>query len=407
MRTRLLQLAAAAMALATATSAGAQTVQERLDTLEKKVEEQRQGLANALGIDIHGLVAVDYLYDFNKPDSRKDQLILFNEDANSFTLNQANLNLQRNKEDESFGFLMDLDFGKTAEIVGRSTRWDNSFDDCPTPPCDSSESKNSFELRQAYLTYKVPFGDGITLKAGKFVTLAGAEVIKSYNSFNYTVSNSILFGFAIPFTHTGIMASFPMGEYFAADLGLVNGWDDVVDNNDGKSLHAGLSIKPADKFTVYLTGTYGPEQKDNGKSKRALVTALVTAKPLDNLTLILDANWASESDVVPQPDGGLDSALWYGFAGYVIYAPTERLSLTFRTEVFDDSDGVRTGFQQAPFGPGATIWEITPSVTYEITKGLLWRTEYRHDEADKQVFEKQNRVQRGQDTVATELLYAF
>jgi hypothetical protein len=30
--------------------------------------------------------------------------------------------------------------------------------------------------------------------------------------------------------------------------------------------------------------------------------------------------------------------------------------------VFDDPDGVRTLFQETGFGPGATFWEMTPTL---------------------------------------------
>src|ERR1051325_3154832 len=204
MRLRQWTFVVAMTAAALPGAAMAQTLQDRVGALEKKVEEQSKGVAGALGLDFHGLVAVDYMYVLNNPDSHQAQERVFDNDANSFTLNQANLWFGRQRENEDFGFAASLDFGKTAEVVGGATRWSNSS--------SNTESNNSFELREAYLTYKVPVGDGITLKAGKFVTLHGAEVNKNYNSLNYSGSNSILFGYAIPFTHTGIMASFPIGD---------------------------------------------------------------------------------------------------------------------------------------------------------------------------------------------------
>jgi hypothetical protein len=399
----------AALVLGGPRNVAAQTLGERVEALEEKVEQGRASLADALGIDIHGFVAADYLYNFNDPDSHTNQFRVFDNDANSVTLNQANLYFARSKEDESVGFVANLDFGKTAEVVGGVTRWSNN----PS----NSESLNSFELREAYLTYKTPFslmpdGDPIVLKGGKFVTLHGAEIIKNYNGFNYNVSASVLFGFAIPFTHTGLMASIPIGSMLALDLGVVNGWDNVVDNNDGKTLHAGLKIAPVDTFSLYLSGSYGPEQNDNGNSKRTMLTALATLNATDALTFIVDANYGTENDV-PDPfstpvfaDGTRD-ADWYGVAGYAIYSVTDRLQLSLRSEVFDDPDGVRTLFQESGFGPGVTVWEITPTVSYKVTEGLLWRAEYRHDETDRQFFEKESGFQRGQDTIATEFIYAF
>lgn len=389
---------AAALVTGATTAKAQQTLQQRVEELEKQVKDQKMSIAGNLGLDIHGMIAGDYLYNFNSPDSHENQFRVFDTDANSFTLNDAFLYIARQKEDEPLGFVMDFDFGKTAEGVGSVTHWSNNP--------NNSESTNSFELREAYLTYKVPVGDGITLKAGKFVTLLGYEVLKTYNSFNPNISNSMLFGYAIPFTHTGLLANVPLGGMFSLDIGVVNGWDNPVDNNDGKSLLAGIAFNPVEMFSLYVSGTYGPEQNDNGHSKRGVVTAVGTLKATKELTFVFDADYGNETDLVPSgPD--LKSADWYGVAGYALYQVNDELSLNLRAEVFDDPDGVRTGFQEPGFGPGVTAWEVTPTVAYQIIQGLLWRAEYRHDETDKRFFEKDNHMIRGQDTIATELIYSF
>ena len=394
----LIAAAAAALVMGATTAKAEQTLQQRVEELEKQVKDQKMSIAGNLGLDIHGMIAGDYLYNFNSPDSHENQFRVIDTDANSFTLNDAFLYVARQKEDEPLGFVMDFDFGKTAEVVGSVTRWSNNP--------DNTESTNSFELRDAYLTYKVPVGDGITLKAGKFVTLLGYEVLKTYSSFNPNISNSMLFGYAIPFTHTGLLANVPLGGMFSLDIGVVNGWDNPVDNNDGKSLLAGIAFNPVEMFSLYVSGTYGPEQNDNGHSKRGVVTAVGTLKATKELTFVVDADYGNETDLVPSgPD--LKSADWYGVAGYAIYQVNDKLSLNFRAEGFADPDGVRTGFQEPGYGPGVTAWEITPTVAYQIMDGLLWRAEYRHDETDKRFFEKDNHMIRGQDTIATELIYAF
>lgn len=382
---------ALAAILAVPTLAAAQTLQERVAALEKKIDAK--SVAEALGVDIHGLVAVDYMYDTNSPDHEDTNLRVFDGKSNSFTLNQANLRISRQREKEDFGFVLNMDFGETAEVVGGATDWDSD-----------SESSNSFELREAFLTYKVPFGEEVVLKAGKFVTMHGAEIIKDYNNFNPTISNSFLFGYAIPFTHTGLMLSFPMGEYFAADLGLVNGWDNVVDNNNGKSFHGGFKIMPAEPVSIYLSGTYGPEQDHRGDSKRALAAMLVTINATDQLTFILDGNYGNETDILPERGSatGTRAADWYGLAGYVVYKPIDDLALALRVEGFDDSDGYRTGTE-----PGTTFWEITPSVAYKLTEKVTARFEYRHDEANHEVFNDGDRLQNGRNTVAAELIFAM
>lgn len=363
------------------------------------------GLAGPLkdyGLEIHGLLAANYTYNFNNPHSNKNGLLLMNRKSDHFDLDLANIRIQR-VVDSGFGFVTDLNFGKTAEVVGRSTRW------CKDPRC--SESRNSFELSQFYLTYK---WNGLTVKAGKFVTLHGAEVIKTWDNINYNISNSILFGWAIPFTHTGLLLNYTLTDWASLDAGFIVGWDNLYDSNDGKSFTGGLTVTPTSTLTFYAAGTIGPEQDNRGDSTRGLFTLLTTYKPTDYLTFILDYNVANEESIVGpfRPNGrGTRNAYWDGLAGYVIYHFTDSLSATLRGEFFNDADGVRTGLKQ-------TVWEITPTLAYQIYPGLTLRAEYRHDESSKRFFE--GRALRnplsdgptthffsGQDTVAGEILYSF
>jgi len=402
-----------------------QSMSQRLDAIEKEVKEEGKSIADKLGVTMHGLVAVDYLYDINAPGKGAQVAVpggtasapflrSFTNEKNSFILNLANLRIERQSE-TGLGFVTDLDFGKTPDTVNHATHYSGSAG-------DTGNGTDFFDARQFYLTYTIPVGEGIKLKAGRFVTLAGQEVIKAYNNINFNVTNSILFGYAIPFTHTGIMTSYAFNDLLSLDLGLVNGWDDVADNNDGKSLHMGINIAPDPIFNIYLTTTYGAEQPSNGESKRFLETVLFTVKPTDQLTFIVDYNYGNESNIAMAPSAGTPTdppgsegivthvpgnVDWQGVAGYIIFAPTEDWQFAFRTEMFDDPDGVRTLVRQAGYGPGATYWEITPTVTYKVTDGLFWRNEYRHDQADKHVFPHQNTYNTGQDTVATELVYTF
>lgn len=378
-------------------------VQERLSALEKRVESQGRGVAGALGLDIHALVAVDYVFNTNNPDvseGPENRLRLFDDENNSFTLNQANLRFSRERENEDFGFVASIDFGKTAEVLNQATWWKRS----------GPGTGDNFELREAFVTYKAPIGDGVTIKAGKMVTLHGAEVVKEYNNLNPTISNSFLFAYAIPFTHTGAMASFPLGDYLAFDLGVVNGWDDVADKNDGKSFHGAIKLLPEEPLSLTISGTVGPEQMNSGRSKRALIAALVKVEASDELTFLLDGAYGTENDVPSEmyADGYRDVS-WYGAAGYVIYKVDERLSLSFRGEVFDDADGSRTGVQAPDRRPGVTLWEMTPSVAYKLTDGLTGRFEFRHDEADRKTFwtDVAPKAANGQNTLAVELVYAL
>jgi hypothetical protein len=388
-----------------------QGLETRVRTLEQQMEEQRKGVGAALGIDFHALVAGNYTYNFNSPDSKKKSIRVWDYIANTFVLEQASLFISRQKEDESLGFSIITDFGEQAERLGRATDWDGSgvFG-------DSSEETNYFDLREAYLTYKLPIGDGVKLKAGKFVTILGYEVINNWDNFNPTISRPLLFGYAIAFTHTGLLASFPLGDYVNVDVGLVNGWDNFVDNNDGKTGLLGVGFNPNEDLSFYWATSYGPEQNPTAAggggagSKRFGSTLVGSWGATDELSFVVEGDYLMEDNVpgAAYADGFRD-ADWYGAAGYIIYQPgqLEGWSFVLRTEVFADPDGYRTGVQEPGYAPGVTIWDITPAVAYQVTDNLTWRFEYRHDEADRKAFGKDSHLQRGQDTVNTQLIYAF
>jgi opacity protein-like surface antigen len=402
-------MGSAALILTTVGAGAAQTIQDRIDALEGKVAEQGKKIEETLGIDIHALVSTAYTYSFNNPDT--NFIFPRNETNkhNSIDLYQGTLFFSRMREEEDFGFAINLDFGSTAETT--QSDWDGDG----TLTSDSEET-NSFELREAYLKYKTPFelpGGRISLKGGKFVTLLGYEVIMNWDNFNYNVSKAFLFGYAIAFTHVGLLANFPIHDMVSFDLGVVNGWDNVQDSNDGKSLLTGLGITPSDIFSMYFAATYGAEQPDNGKSKRGTVTANFSLQATEQLKFVLDGVYAKESDLVPDGTGDLDSADWYGGAFYIIFNPIERLTLAMRTEVFDDADGVRLApATLSPTDPprqgrGSTIWEISPAIAYALTDHITARIEYRHDRSSAPIFDKDDHASNVSNTLSTQLIFAF
>jgi hypothetical protein len=447
-RTQGVAALAAAMLLVAGSTGRAQTLQERVDALEKKVEANEKTIAEKVGISIHALVAVDYLYDLNSPSNSPSNglsqpfLRTFANEKNSFILNQGDIHVERNA-DNLPGFVVDLAFGKTGDVVNNATYFGRHLNDSTSINNGIPITGNGtdfFDAPQFYLDYTIPVGSGIKMKAGRFVTLMGTEVIKTYNNFNYNVTDSILFGFAIPFTHTGLLGSYAFTDQVSMDLGVVNGWDSLVDNNDGKSVIGGLNLAFDPHVTFYQAWSYGPEQTGQyvtntvdgscgtpgspacdstaqlyvhpSLSKRLMLTSMLTIKPIDPLTFILEFDYGNDSHSVPV-NGLLRTAQWEGGAAYAIYNFTDSLSGCLRAEIFDDMNGARVlgpanGFATGGVGQSSTYWELTPTLTYKIIDGLYWRNEYRHDESDtKKVFAHQTNPVRGQDTLATELVYAF
>ena len=114
-----------------------QSVRQRIEAIETQVKTQEQTIADKLGITFHAFVDTLAIYNTNSPANHNNQLRVFDVDSNSFELQQANINISRHKDDENFGFVINLDFGKEAEILNNGTHWNNSSSNGTATPRSS------------------------------------------------------------------------------------------------------------------------------------------------------------------------------------------------------------------------------------------------------------------------------
>jgi putative OmpL-like beta-barrel porin-2 len=268
----------------------------------------------------------------------------------------------------------------------------------------------NFDLQEAYASYQIPIGSGLTLKAGKFVTLLGYEVIESPNNLNF--SRSFMFAFGIPLTHVGALLSYQPLSWFSITFGTVVGWDVARDNNSTMSYTGQFGFTPMKDLTVNLNWITGAEQPHNNGDPRTMLDWVVNYTGIKNLTLGLNVDYAWEYDeayLTASGTRGNSNASWWGWAGYAAYDWTEALRTALRLEYMKDAEGVRT--QLSPPGTKLDLWEVTATVQYKIWKGLVGRVEYRHDSASQKVFaiRAPGYVPTGksQDTISFDLYYLF
>src|SRR5581483_11006263 len=309
-----------------------------------------------------------WMYDFNDPVDGSAIPLHSLETHNSPSIDLAQIGVSRPSEGWFIpGFGLKLDFGKVARRI--KSDWDG---DGMLDRGDVFET-NNFDVEEVYLGWAVPDDSpalgGLQLKGGKFVTLLGAEVIEPWANYNY--SRSLLFSLAIPFTHTGVLATYPLTDKLSVSGGAVRGWDKVDNNNRGWSGIGNVSFAPLDSLALAANGIWGPEQTGTTDPKRGIMDLVATWKPTSAFTIVLNYDWAEEEDAAP----GGDIARWQGFAAVFNYAFTDRASAAFRGEWFEDHGGTRTGTRQ-------TLWETTVTGKYQLTQHLYSRLEYRHDESE-------------------------
>jgi putative OmpL-like beta-barrel porin-2 len=344
--------------------------------------------------EVSGFVDTYYEYNFNKPTKPCATIggvavfnCLRNFDIahNSFSLNLAEVAFEKKPTaDSRGGFRIDLDYGPTAHIV-------NAFE-----PSGASSLAN---VEQAYVSYLAPTGTGLQLDFGKFVTPMGNEVIESKDNWNY--SRSLLFALAIPYYHMGMRVSYSPNDKVALQGFLVNGWNNVQDNNKGKTVGGSVTLKPTAAVAIienYLTGQEQGNLIDSGPWRNTSDTVVTYTA---NKQVSLAVNYDYGRDKFPTVANSLTNVTWQGVAFNVKYQANDWFALTPRVEYYDDKDGFTTGV-------GQKLKEATVTAEFKHKDGFIMRLEYRGDFSDQPFFPKNTTgTAKSQNTVTFGFIYAF
>jgi hypothetical protein len=257
----------------------------------------------------------------------------------------------------------------------------------------------AIDLTQAYLSLTSGQFTGIV---GKFETLAGAEVIESPSDMNF--SRSILFGFAVPFTHTGGRLTWAATPTFSFVAGANMGWDTTgqVKNNgqafadtNSLTIEGGAMWNPSKAFGVTVDGYTGQVEEgfavatpgffvlNPARPNRSLVDAVITWHATPSWTFVAngDVGQQTNSNIFDGSGNliGYGTGTWSGVAGYANYAINSLWSATARAEYFADYGGLRTG-QTMRWG------EATVTLQYAPNSNIIVRGEVRGDKTNRPYF---------------------
>ncbi len=212
-----------------------------------------------------------------------------------YTFNMAEFSIKKDPSERyPFGYGLTITAGLDAQknhAIGIFRDKDDNFPFRNTP---------WFDLQQAYGSYMLPVGSGLTLKAGKFVTLLGYEVIEAPSNPNF--SRSLLFTFAIPFTHVGALASYSITDWLSVTAGPVVGWDIADDNSDALSWTGQIAATPMKDVSTSLTFISGKEYSFDTLGRlrnggvRTVLDFVANYTGIKNLTLGLNVDYGWEQE---------------------------------------------------------------------------------------------------------------
>jgi len=361
-------------------------------------------LASLLGpLSITGFVDGYYGYDFEHPHENAPSVLAgnpstgleglraFDSPYSQLSLNAVELILDKapDANNSRIGYHIAMGAGNAMNVVGSTDPGGLGF---------------AQYLKEAYGSYLAPIGKGLQIDFGKFVTPAGAEVIESKDNWNY--SRSLLFTYAIPFYHFGLRAKYAFSDKYSLTGYLVNGWNDIVDNNSGKTFGLSFGWTPNKKWGFTETYFVGPEEPNNNHNIRQLWDTVVTYSPTSKLSFILNTDYGRGDRFFTYAN----PVWWGGVAGYLRYQFNDSYALSTRYEYYDDPYGYTTWLTpNANFASPVPqhINEITETFERKIHGNFISRFEYRRDMTSRPTLFKGTTPVNYQDTLEAGLIYTF
>jgi len=365
-------------------------------------------LAGLLGPNtISGFVDTYYQFNYNHPVSKAVDFRAFDFRSKDISLNMIQLILDKAPDpmgglEGRTGYHVSVGFGDAMNVV--------NFGDPGNGGRFTGGGFFAQYLKEGYFSYLAPVGKGLQVDVGKFVTPMGAEVIESKDNWNY--SRGLLFTWAIPFYHFGGRAKYTFNDKYNVTGFVVNGWNNIVDNNSGKTYGFSFVGNPTKKVSYTINYLAGPETTPTGAFAppvdaedfwRQTWDAVVTYNPSAKLSLMANFDYGRGDRTTP--DVTVKPVYWTGGAGYAKYALTANDYVAGRYEYFEDHDGFMTGTTI----PRLHFNEITATYQHTLASHLLSRFEYRRDMSQFPLYGLATfgSVAKHQDTVSVGLIFLF
>jgi hypothetical protein len=334
-------------------------------------------------VDFSGYIDGYFTYNANRPASQTDDFYNFN-DKDQFNLEAAKVTL--NHDPDPVGAHVDLTFGRTNAFLH------------PDGNGGSADGSGVNYVEQAYISVKPPTAKGFELDFGQFVTSAGQEVIETMNNWSY--SHGLLFSYAIPYYHFGLRTSMPFTKTWTAGVQVVNGWNNVTDNNHGVTIGITSALVKT-KYTWNMNYYVGPENSGlppnyagTQKGYRNLFDTTLLLTPNAKFNAYVNYDYG-QNRIPAYPyyygEGGVGTVPstaphWQGVAVSARIQATAKAALIGRYEYFYDNQG----FATATGNLKQSMDEFTGTYEYKWLAGLLLRAEYRYDWSNKMVYEYGN-----------------
>jgi len=327
------------------------------------------------GFKLSGFAEASYAYSGRSLGDTAIVGRLYDRLQNRFALNALAVVLDRPYDPAKFsaGFHTELLVGQDATVIQSN----GLFAGAATPvPVD---------VPHLYVTLNVPTasGNGLQLKVGRIPTLLGLEVIETYANPNWSEGNQ--FVYVENFTALGVSVETKFSSHLDAQFRVINGWDQVSDNNGRKSLMGRVGIYPDAATSLGIVGFWGPEEAGINGANRYGVEGLLWRK-LGKAAVWVQGDYGKEQANAALPNPTQD-AQWVALGGWVTYDFSSAVGLALRGDYVNDQDGARTsGVFGFPANAGQKFGSGTATLNIRAWPDAVVRPELRYDRSTLAAF---------------------
>ena len=362
-------------------------------------------------------------YNFPKPQFGNNDVIRAFDSANGFSLAWAGLDISHAAD--PVGGTLALRFGPSARRYNSSCL--SGTGPGSTGKCDADYGLEN--VKQAFASWRPGGQNGpVSIDFGKFDTIYGAEVAESQDNINYT--RGVLYWLGQPAFHTGLRLNADVTSNFGLRALAVNGWNNTVDNNAGKTFGVQATVHAPrgdghDVIAASVGYLGGPERDDYGavactagnvfnaasqsgcspgtigtttgtvdratsdsKGWRHFLDLVVTSDPVAALHLVLNADFGVESVRDTADVTHFSPQQWWGVMAGARYLASHAFAVAGRAEYYRDDDGLTMGSVNGMRIGDATLFTGTLTLDYLPSKNLLLRLDNRLDHSSKEMFPK-------------------
>ncbi len=304
-------------------------------------------------------------------------------------------------DDFSFGFTAEVNYGRNAQFAA-TYGWDRTLGVNELDGAKAQRDKDLFlSFPNFAATAYVPYGPGFSVMAGVFGPALGYEIPPNIRAARNPFASKTYAFVSEPGDVAGVLVSSRLyngdAGIFGVEAGVVQGWNNLRDNNDDKSVMGALRWRTSDMNTwIDYEFIVGNEQNGSFSDVQAPPSRIVSPsgqfKQQHSLSgwHKFDQYWSIGSEVVyghQSGDGkastidvvngpGFDGATWWGANAVVTYQFRPDISWSLRGEHFSDPDGFilfPTTTSRGNFNA------ITTGFRYDVSKNVSLRPELRYD----------------------------